>query len=66
VDEQSSQRNDHDAPEANREREGEPYAQGTESSAQPHSDEVVCLVCGGPIRPDDIFCPHCGAELVAG
>lgn len=65
MDEQSAQRNDHNASDPNRQHEDEPAAQGTESP-QPHSDEVVCLVCGGPIRPDDIFCPHCGAELVAG
>ena len=33
---------------------------------QPRRDDVTCLTCGGPIRTADVFCPHCGAELVAG
>jgi hypothetical protein len=26
--------------------------------------EPICAVCKKEVRPEDIFCPHCGAKLI--
>jgi rubrerythrin len=38
----------------------------TEPFPKDPAAEPVCAICGHPIEQDDIVCPNCGTNLVAG